>query len=128
MSKGDEREVMNYYDAREKMDAQGNPSGIWHYTAQNDDYVYPVGYCAQDCPGHATPEEAREHYRLYLLDTARYDGVSKDEQRKCEKCGEWTQGYVHIPLSMERHVLCDNHRNRETLDAVMHRVGQSMSS
>jgi hypothetical protein len=120
---------MNYYDAREMRNTQGDPGGLWHYTLQNDDRIYPVGYCAQGCAGHATPEEAREHYRLYLLDNARYDdGVMIDEMRKCEVCGEWTMFYAHIPLNMERHILCDEHRNRETLDRVMHRVKQIISS
>lgn len=119
---------MNYYDAREKADAKGNPSGRWHYTAQNDNRVFPVGYCAQGCPGHATPEEAREHYRLYLLDNAKYDGKIQGEQRKCEVCGLWVQTYASIPLNMEMHFLCDEHCNRETLDTVMHRVHQIISS
>ena len=119
---------MNYYDAREKADVDGNPSGLWHFTIQNDNHIFPVGYCAQGCSGHATPEEAREHYRLYLLDSARYDGVTMDEMRKCEVCGDWTLFYAHIPQSMERHTLCDAHRNRETLDTVMHRVKQITSS
>lgn len=119
---------MNYYAAREMQDSQGNPSGLWHYTVANDDRVYPVGYCAQECAGHATPEEAQEHYRLYLLDNARYDGVRTNEQKKCAVCGAWTQRFASIPMVMEIYVLCDDHCNRETLDMVMHRVGQSIES
>ena len=119
---------MNYYDARELAGVDGQSSGLFHYTAQNDDRIFPVGYCAQGCAGHATPEEAREHYRLYLLDNARYDGELLSEKRKCETCGEWTQTYASIPLNMETHILCDEHCNRETLDTVMHRVGQIISS
>jgi len=119
---------MNYYDAREMRDTKGDPGGLWHYTAENDERIFPVGYCAQGCPGHATPEEAREHYRLYLLDNARYDGALTNEKRKCEMCSEWTQDYAYIPLSMEIHILCDEHRNRETLDTVMHRVARIVSS
>ena len=119
---------MNYYDAREMSDRQGDPRGLWHYTAQNDDRIFPVGYCAQGCAGHATPEEAREHYRIYLLDNAQYDHTMHQEQRKCEVCGSWTQGYASIPLNMEQHILCNEHRNRETLDRVMHRVAQIISS
>lgn len=115
---------MNYYDAREMRQEDGTPSGRWHYTAQHDNAVFPVGYCAQSCPGHASPEEAREHYRRYLLDSARYDGFLAEEQRRCEACGAWTQGDAYIPLVMERHVLCEEHRTREVLDQVMSRVGQ----
>lgn len=118
---------MNMYEALQMRDAEGN-SGLWHYTVTNDDRTLPVGYCAQNCPGHATPDEAREHYRLYLLDHATYDGFLNDEQRRCERCGKWTQHYASIPINMERHILCDEHCNRETLDVVMHRVGQAVGS
>lgn len=119
---------MNYYDAREMAGEQGKPSGIWHYTAENDGRIFPVGYCAQGCAGHATPEEAREHYRLYLLDNANYEDRLVSTQQKCEVCGEWTQGIASIPVNMESHVLCDEHRNRETLDKIMYRVGHIVSS
>jgi hypothetical protein len=119
---------MNYCDAREMRDEKVAPSGLWHYTAQNDNRIFPVGYCAQGCEGHATPEEAREHYRLYLLDNAKYDGTLQGEQRQCEVCGLWTQATAYMPLNMERHILCNEHCNRETLDTVMHRVGQIISS
>lgn len=44
-------------------------SGGWHYTSQNDDRVWPVGYCAdhRDAP-HATEDEARACYARYLLE------------------------------------------------------------
>ena len=119
---------MNYYDAHEMRNEQGDPGGLWHYTLENDGRIMPVGYCAQDCLGHTTPEEAREHYRLYLLDNAKYDGMLQGEQRQCEICGLWTQSYAHIPLNMEAHFLCEEHLNRETLDTVMYRVKQIISS
>lgn len=120
--------IVNYYDAREKADANGKPSGTWHYTVRNDDRIHPVGYCAQNCPGHSTPDEAREHYRLYLVDSATYNGVLQGEQRECESCKDWTQGYASIPINMERHILCDKHRNHETLNQLIHPVGQIVSS
>ena len=119
---------MNYYDAREMKNVEGNPGGLWHYTAENDNRIFPVGYCAQGCIGHVTPEEAREHYRLYLLDNAKYDGMLQREQRQCEVCSLWTQSYAHIPPNMEMHFLCNEHCNRDTLDTVMRRVGQIISS
>lgn len=117
---------MNYYQPRELL-KDGKPTGLWHYTCRNDDRVWPVGYCAQDCPGHATPEEAREHYRQYLLDNARYDGYLRDEQRKCEICGAWTQRYAEGP-HIFMHVLCDEHCNREGLSQVIGTMGDIISS
>jgi hypothetical protein len=119
---------MNYYAAREKMAKDGSGTGLWHYTVQNDDHIYPVGYCAQNCAGHGSVEEACNHYRLYLLDLARYDGTLRDTQRKCEICGYWTQTYAYIPKAMETHYLCTEHLNRDALDSVMHQVQYSIES
>ena len=43
---------MNYYDARELRDENGQGTGRWHYTCKNDDQVCPVGYCSpwERCP------------------------------------------------------------------------------
>ena len=119
---------MNYYQPRELKDKDGNPSGIWHYTCMNDGRIWPVGYCAQGCPGHDTKEGAYEHYRQYELDTSRYDGTYSGTQRKCEICGEWTQRFASVgPDHMEMHTLCDAHRNRETLDTLVE-AGDSFGS
>jgi hypothetical protein len=49
-------------------------------------------------------------------------------QRECEVCGAWTQTVAEVgPGLMEIHVLCDQHRNRETL-ATLVQVGDVMSS
>lgn len=36
---------MNYYGARQKLDENGKPSGLFHYTCRNDEQIWPVGYC-----------------------------------------------------------------------------------
>src|SRR3954467_10556795 len=41
---------MNYYGPREILDKDGNSTGKWHYTCENDGRVWPVGYC------HLVPE------------------------------------------------------------------------
>lgn len=112
---------MNYYQALKLQD-----TGLYHYTCTNGDHTYAVGYCADGCPGHATPEEAQEHYRQYTLDTqTHYNGVNNDTQRKCEVCGEWTQHYALV--EHRRYALCDEHRNRDELEKLV-KLEDSFSS
>ena len=86
---------MRIYMPRELRGETGKGTGLWHMTVGSDEegWVYPVGYCAKDCPGHATPEAAQEHYRQWLADSA---SLFEDEnqQRKCALCGAWTQKYL----------------------------------
>lgn len=131
---------MNYYKARQR------EGGRWDYTCMNDGRIWAVGYCAgkyEDVReaaepavavnyhenGHATPEEARECYKRYLLDTSMVlDARLSQQQRKCEAedCDEWTQGLARIG-PMESIVLCDQHRTREKVEKLFS-VGESMSS
>jgi hypothetical protein len=110
---------MNYYQARELRTADGKPAGLWHFTCQNDNRIWPVGYCAQGCVGHDTPEGAQEHYRQYLLDTARYDGRMSGQQRACRVCGAWTQRFAETEAGTSLYVLCDEHCNRESLETLV---------
>lgn len=118
---------MNYYTAKELQRADGEHSGLFHYTCTNDGRTYPVGYCSGNCEGHPTADEAREHYKKYLLDQAKYDAKLSDMQRPCEVCGEWTQLCAEIAFEMELHPLCDAHRNREELSKLVV-VGDAWSS
>ncbi|MDI6872605.1 MAG: hypothetical protein QME79_14880 [Bacillota bacterium] len=78
------------------------------------------------CPGHATPEEARAHYKEYLLDYARYDGTIARAKYPCEVCGEYTDRFAQT-YHGGLHILCDAHRNREGLAQVLV-VGDMISS
>lgn len=125
---------MNYRTVTELADKDGKPTGLWHYTITNDGHTSPDGYC-QGCPGHATKEEAYEHYRQYLLDTASFEGrlvqsSTSRTEHKCEAadCANWTDRMALVgPGRMEMHFLCDEHRNREHLDPLVV-AGDSASS
>lgn len=118
---------MNYYTTCELADKEGKPSGLHHYTVTNDNRTRPAGYCADGCPGHPTPEEAREHYKQYLLDhRLRLDGKNGDTQHKCKVCGEWTQGVAF--LDETPFALCDEHRTREKVSELYGDVGDVASS
>jgi hypothetical protein len=119
---------VNYYQAQE-LAKDGKPSGIWHYTCQNDRRIWPVGYCADGCAGHATAEEAQEHYRQWQLDTAKYDGRIAHQQQRCQVCDAWTQGYASIEPGMTHmFILCDEHRNRDELAKLVESPGWMTSS
>jgi hypothetical protein len=103
---------MNYYDARE-IKKDGEPSGLWHYTVTNDGYTSPVGYCAQDCPGHPTPKEASEHYRQYLLDTSTCV-VTVGDYNPCEVCGALTNKMAGVH-GIPTYRLCEEHATRDQI-------------
>lgn len=49
---------MNYYAARELMGPNGEHTGLFHFTCENDGVTWPVGYCSSvrtcpSCKGHA---------------------------------------------------------------------------
>lgn len=79
--------------------------------------------------GHETKAEACECYKQYVLDHhMRLDaGQSPDTQHRCEVagCEGWTQ--THAVVDMHPFYLCDEHRNRETLEK-LYSVGESWSS
>lgn len=143
---------MNYYEPRQvSADADREDAGKWRYTCMNDGKVWPVGNCADNCPGHDTKEGAYEHQTEYVLDHASFDGQWSDTQHRCEApvptggvnisgqitapptgteaCGKWTDKFASLgPGQMWSFNLCDGHRNRETLALLVGTVGDSMGS
>lgn len=79
--------------------------------------------------GHETKEEACECYKRYLLDQrVRLDaGETKDTQHRCEVdgCEAWTQKQASV--DHRTFLLCDDHRNMETLEKLFN-VGEMWSS
>jgi hypothetical protein len=109
---------MNYLQPRQRKNEDGT-LGKWHMTNKHDDDVYPVGYCADGCPGHDTPDEAREHFRAYLLDSTDYDTRHRwGSPRRCEVCGKFTTRFVQTAWE-HVHTLCPAHANRDGLAAVL---------
>jgi len=109
----------------------------WNYTRSNDNQnrTYPIGYCASfinktdDYHKHATKEQAEECYKKYELDNnlqLNAGTVGERTQFKCECCEEWTNIATRIG-GWETHYLCDEHRNRETMESIF-TVGESFHS
>ena len=99
--------IVNYDEPRQKAD------GKWHFTTMNDKVIRPIGNCAEECEGHATADEAREHYRDYVLDRARF-GVEMQRAMKCRECGEDTHlAATFFPMGIAP--LCGDHHEKEYL-------------
>lgn len=121
---------MNYYAARQV--EVGPNAGRWHYTCRNDDRIWPVGLCQDGCHGHASPEEAQEHYRRYLLGLMKKRGPKEQEwpKEKCclKECNSEAKYLIDCPGHMGMHFeVCEAHN---FVDAIAHlvKVGESMSS
>lgn len=93
-------------------------SGGWHYTSQNDDRVWPIGYCAdhRDAP-HATEDEARACYAKYLLEQCTRLDVTLGEWNPCvapSGCETLTNRCAMIG-GWTTYRLCDEHRTAEVV-------------
>lgn len=119
--------MMNYDKAREMEDH------TWNYSRQNDDRIHPIGYCRgtkDTCHKHTTKEEAEECYKKYMLDNhLRLDGgFMKNQKLRCQikDCDEWTQNTSYIQY--QQFILCDEHRNRKTIESIYNCSGESIHS
>jgi hypothetical protein len=68
------------------------------------------------CPGHATAQEACNHYKEYLLDNAEFNyGDETSRLYKCDAvgCEEKTRHYANCKGHFYH--LCDHHHNRTGL-------------
>lgn len=128
---------MNYLKA-----AQRQKGGRWDFTCTNDGKVWPVGYCQGDSgkehytgehpekfhnDGHETAEEAALCYHQYTLDTALRFGRDSNQQRKCHKCGEWTQGVGFLGTTTLL-ILCEAHQTRGVVEELTSPSTQIWSS
>lgn len=101
--------------------------GGWHFCCQNDEQIYPVGYCRKH-PPHTTELEARECYTLYLLDNRLRLGLEdKYTQRRCQVCEVWTNLFARLDHT-EIFWLCQEHNNRAEVEKLSGLVGDIYSS
>jgi hypothetical protein len=104
--------------------AQKAGDKLWHYVSSGRGGTYPIGYCAEGCPGHGSAEEACEHYRQYLLsERLRFDGGPEDTRTmyRCEApgCDAFTAGSATVGGSRHWH-LCEDHRTRDVVAGLLH--------
>lgn len=111
---------MQVYGAKEIVSMGGEPTGKYHYGCSDSSGTYPIGYCAQGCPGHDTADEARSHQRQYEIEQEadRFEDV--DTQKKCLVCGTWTTLRVKVGHTFtQMYALCAEHDSVEELDKVV---------
>lgn len=111
------------YTVMELSTPDGTPTGRYHMVSYSDEspppLILPIGYCAEQCPGHTTPEGAQAHYYDYLADRAAMR-KQEDVARKCVVCGAWTQTEMWTPGEFHHHaVLCPEHATRDHFRAYL---------
>ena len=90
--------MANIYTARQLL--SGPNAGKWHYTCGSDEdsrgMAYPVGGCAENCPGHDTPEAARQHYEDWIVEHCQLNQGSEadDTRHRCEHPG--CEAFTHL--------------------------------
>lgn len=108
----------------------GKGIGLFHFTCTDGSGTRPLGYCADNCPGHPTRAEAEDHWEQYCLDNFKSHTNDK-EQHRCAICGEWTQTTLQYGPGWampEWHDLCLVHANRDGLKTAVdkHRLKRRM--
>lgn len=109
---------------------QHGEGGPWHYVSVHPRRGGgPIGYCTEACT-HETAAEAFAHYRDYVLDNLRPMRIAEGTQHHCEvpDCKTWTQEGLREPDGYGFHLLCDEHRNRETYVEHFYPEGQQRES
>ena len=123
---------MNYYEPRQLAE-NGKPTGLYHYTCKNDNKIWPVGPCADDCDGHKTPEEACEHYRQWLIEGVIFRKKETEwPKEKCEIDGCNNEAKligvsVNEPGQFNQRRFCPEHATKEQMAKFIH-VGSCISS
>lgn len=107
------------YQALELVGDDGKGRGLFHYCMSSDEEKWPpspVGGCAENCPGHSTPEAARLHYKEWQINHASTLKVVRSSQERCKVCDEWTQLRATVGSQFfEEFPLCEQHNTLEQL-------------
>jgi hypothetical protein len=130
---------MNHYAVRKR-----ECDGRYDFTCQNNGAVWPVGYCCHfidlteeeqqkyclsderleifrshankhHSSGHATPEEAAECYRQFMLDQNLWINLRSEELLRCLVCQTLTHSRVRIG-SIDYWPMCETHNNRAEVE------------
>ena len=99
----------------------GDNAGKWHYTVGSDEdgATYPIGACADGCPGHDTAHLAVVHFAESLADGEIRERDDDFRMKKCIVCDTWTQHFAMLwedPFAKDLPV-CSTHDIRVALRA-----------
>lgn len=77
--------------------------------------------------GHATPDEASECYKSYLMDQRlRLNLTDANSMQKCQVCGKFTQLFAELDCKAWR--LCETHNHRQAVEAIFEAPDRIISS
>ena len=101
---------------------RGVPQGRYHYCSYvyPHDRISPVGYCADNCDGHTFEQEARDHYKQYLLDHFLHFDGKLESPGACAACHGITRHYAYLDFHFEWPIipLCRHHMGRAGFQTV----------
>lgn len=95
--------------------------GPWLFTCLDEGRLHPIGYCSKAC-AHSARDDAEQHYREYLADSAEFGGRWAAKEYRCEVCGTWSDRYA-VLASNEVFRLCPAHLNQAVLRSVIAGMG-----
>ena len=109
-----------------RLTADGADAGKWFMVTMEPGRTSGrrAGYCARDCAGHGSREEALAHYRQYQLDQEVELGLERrSSPSACEICGETTTLRAQVGGVQPWFVLCWEHQSLVALrDAIGRRA------
>jgi hypothetical protein len=94
----------------------GEQTGKWFAVVVEQKAVRRVGYCALDCAGHDSSDDALSHHLQYQLD--RETDLWLDRRAlggKCEICGEHTTLHARLGRGSKLFRLCHAHHTTSNL-------------
>jgi hypothetical protein len=85
-----------------------------------------AGYCALQCLGHATREEAAAHHLQYQLDRQVDLWLERRSMpQRCEICGEMTTLRARLGAATRLFILCSAHQASASMREVIRRREQT---
>jgi hypothetical protein len=94
----------------------GAQAGKWYTVVIERQGARRAGYCALQCPGHDTSEEALAHHLQYQLDRETDLWLERRvPPRDCEICGEPTTLRARLGRYTKLFVLCRQHQSTNSL-------------
>jgi hypothetical protein len=101
--------------------AENGTDSKWYATVIEPSGARRAGYCAKDCAGHSSSEEALAHYLQYQLDRETDLWLERQVPAECEMCGDPTRLRARLGKGTKLFVLCDSHQSTSSLQTLFRR-------
>lgn len=101
---------------------EGADAGKWFTMVVGPSGARRAGYCATDCVGHGSSEEALAHYLQYQLDREADLWLDRRARaQECEICGDPTTLRARLGRDTKLFVLCTRHQSTSSLRLLFQR-------